>query len=163
MNRELLDYLKTVPHGDEAREALKKRTLLQIEDWKSDPMVARVMEQAKGIKASEVLDVGCHTGWLYHYLRPERYTGIDIWPEAISVAQESFPEGRFLCMDVLDFHERVEFVWCAQVGFGDRIVEVMKHLRSIGKHGLTLLLWHEAERFNEGKLERSGPLVTVRW
>lgn len=50
-----------------------------------------------------ILDFGCGFGDLFGYARERGmsidYTGLDVNPDLIRVAQERYPEGRFLCQD----------------------------------------------------------------
>ena len=51
----------------------------------------------------ELLDVGCGTGKLAHYVDATRYVGIDRDPESIAAAQKRFPKHKFLT--VAEFSE----------------------------------------------------------
>lgn len=71
-----------------------------------------------------ILDVGCHSGWMSHWLRQNnwkgKYFGIDIWREAIDFAEEKFPEETFLHMDIFDLAKvetSFDLVWCGQLKF----------------------------------------------
>ena len=162
VDRELIRFLKTLPSGQEAVEAIRKRTILQLENPNNDPMVERIFGRINEVKG-QVLDIGCYSGWLYHYLgKPKGYIGIDIWPEMIQVAKEFFPEGDFRCMHAMDWKDPVEFVWCSQLSFGNRTPEVVKHFKTIGAHGVAILRINEIEMLGE-KCERFGHQGVVRW
>jgi SAM-dependent methyltransferase len=63
-----------------------------------------------------VLDFGCGFGDLLGYAQDRgmsiAYTGLDINPDLIRVAQERYPTGRFLCMDLFEqaFDEKFDVV-----------------------------------------------------
>lgn len=42
-----------------------------------------------------VLDYGCGSGLLARYVDPDRYSGVDVDPEVISIARTSYPEHSF--------------------------------------------------------------------
>jgi len=54
-------------------------------------------------KFNSVLDYGCGTGSLYPFLKQKfngaKYTGIDISPDMLKVAKESYPDGKFIEAD----------------------------------------------------------------
>lgn len=48
-----------------------------------------------------VLDLGCGSDALIHFLRPEaRYVGIDVRPEAIDYLKSQYPQHLFYCLDL---------------------------------------------------------------
>jgi len=50
-----------------------------------------------------LLDAGCGTAIAYeHFKNRYSYTGIDVTPLMIERAKEKFPEGNFICKDVLE-------------------------------------------------------------
>jgi SAM-dependent methyltransferase len=63
-----------------------------------------------------VLDFGCGFGDLFGYAQERGmsmdYTGLDINPDLIRIAQERYPAGRFLCMDPFErpFDEKYDIV-----------------------------------------------------
>jgi len=70
-----------------------------------------------GIQSGDsVLDVGCgfadFNSWIEQTGRAVQYTGIDLSPELISVAQQKHPEAQFYCGELFDFHfEPGAFDW----------------------------------------------------
>jgi SAM-dependent methyltransferase len=65
-----------------------------------------------------LLDVGCGYGGLFGHARKRDvaidYTGIDVVPQMIEHAKETFPTARFACRDVFDdaLSERFDYVVC---------------------------------------------------
>jgi SAM-dependent methyltransferase len=86
-------------------------------DWKSpDSQAARFailreifLYGKKSVNLS-LLDVGCGFGDLYGYLKKQKllnqhridYTGYDIAPKLLEVAQKKYPEARFQLLNILD-------------------------------------------------------------
>ena len=98
-----------------------------------------------------VLDVGCYTGFLYHYLgKPAGYTGVDTWQEAIDVAREFAPEADFRVLDGLEVKETYDVIWSSQIlwnrGAGPR--DAIEKLRKIAKT-LIMVLAHDEARYIE--------------
>lgn len=67
----------------------------------------KIIEQFKdNISNKEILDVGCGTGVLYEELlssNAKSITCIDISNEMINCAKEKYPDGNFICEDILDW------------------------------------------------------------
>lgn len=90
-----------------------------------------------------LLDFACGTSHYYDYLQNLglnkyiKYTGIDINPEAISIAQEKYPSNSYLCLDILDgTHDIGEFdyvvingLFTQKIGISD--LQMKKFLVSI--------------------------------
>lgn len=56
------------------------------------------------ISGKTILDVGCGTGVLYEPLKKEnakQITAIDVSEKMIKLAKDKFPQGNFLCEDIL--------------------------------------------------------------
>jgi SAM-dependent methyltransferase len=77
--------------------------------WSSRESQARrfaVFAEIGKLKGASVLDVGCGLGDLYGWMKKKRldvrYTGIDLTPEMIKVAQRRFPAAQFRVRDLLD-------------------------------------------------------------
>jgi len=70
-----------------------------------------------GIQSGDsVLDVGCGFGdfkaWMAGQGRGVDFTGIDLSPDLIGVAQQQHPDARLLCGELFDFHfESGSFDW----------------------------------------------------
>jgi len=66
------------------------------------------------VNGSSLLDAGCGLGDLYALLTEKElnidYTGIDIIPEFIKVAQKNFPETNFEIKDILEVEEKYDYV-----------------------------------------------------
>lgn len=73
----------------------------------------KIVKQFKeSIAGKSVLDVGCGTGVLYPYLqrtKAKSITAIDISDEMIKLARDKYPEGNFLCKDVLELESKEKF------------------------------------------------------
>ncbi len=69
------------------------------------------------VSGGSVLDVGCGLGDLYKFLSQEGiqvdYTGIDIVPEFIDAAKESFPEVRFENKDIFEIDESFDYCFAS--------------------------------------------------
>src|SRR5262249_15240883 len=72
-------------------------------DWgsaQSQQLRFEVLANVGGLRGTRILDVGCGLGDLLTWLGANQievdYTGIDITPEMINIAQGRFPRGRFL-------------------------------------------------------------------
>lgn len=130
-------FLKTVPTGEPAREALRRRLDLQLVDLTLDPMTAQIMEVLKETTfEGRILDVGCYSGWLYHYLgKPAGYTGIDRWLEAIEVAKEYAPEADFRHISLEELTGQWDMVWCGQVIF-EAPDEACKKMKALAPKGI---------------------------
>jgi ubiquinone/menaquinone biosynthesis C-methylase UbiE len=66
----------------------------------------RVMSEIADLGGQHVLDVGCGFGGFLKYCRhfdqPMTYTGIDIVPEMLRIAEENNPAGEFIEADIVD-------------------------------------------------------------
>lgn len=110
----------------------------QLEHYGKDSMTERVVPLIDEYKPTgKILDVGCYTGWLYHYLgKPEGYVGIDIWKEAIEVAKEFAPEADFRHCNLMDMVGEFDTVWCIQIPWSKTNVNVMdavEKMKTLGK------------------------------
>lgn len=156
----LVTYLKKLPSGPVAVQAIKMRTRKYLED----PMATRVLSLVPD--RTDVLDVGCHGGWLYAHLgSPKEYIGIDRWPEAIQAAKELFPEGDFRVCSLFDFKERVPFVFCSQIVWGKEHQTAgiaFDNLKEIGEEGIFISPRNEIEQLGV-EFETFGSLGVVRW
>lgn len=63
----------------------------------------------------ELLDVGCCEGHLFHHLKHEKYTGIDLFPENIAEARRNHPTGRFEVCNLFDLKGQWDVVFCSRV------------------------------------------------
>ena len=133
----VLGELKKKPGGPKAEELLRHRMRYQLAG--EDRMVERIrenIERFKRIFSGTVLDVGCYTGYLYHALgKPDGYTGLDNWPEAIKVAKEFAPEANFICADVTtDELGSYDYVWCSQtIENGGLSIEFVEKVRKAAR------------------------------
>ena len=64
-------------------------------------------------KPLSILDVGCGTGDLYHYIKKEQlpfeYMGIDLSAKMIVAAQKAYPAGNFRCLAINDIKTNYSF------------------------------------------------------
>ena len=105
--------------------------------------LTKMLPATKGLS---VLDVGCGPGSNTHLFSPFEYTGVDINPEYIKVAQKQFPDCKFLIQDAqaLDFPE-YSFDLVVANSFFHHLSDSDSHkifekLRGILKHDGTLIL-----------------------
>jgi trans-aconitate methyltransferase len=74
----------------------------------------KVLTYVADLSGKSVLDVGCGLGDLYKYMLTAGievdYTGIDIVPEFIEVAQHKFPDGKFECADIFELNGTYDYV-----------------------------------------------------
>ena len=68
-------------------------------------------------KDDSILDVGCYAGYLNDYFGRERYTGIDLFPEHIELAQKLHPgqEHKYRVGDLFELQDRANVVICSRV------------------------------------------------
>ena len=73
----------------------------------------KIVKQFKTCIANkDVLDVGCGTGVLYQPLTnagAKSITSIDLSAEMINLAKEKFPQGNFICEDILNWNTEQMF------------------------------------------------------
>jgi SAM-dependent methyltransferase len=74
----------------------------------------RILSQVGNLQGTSILDAGCGYGDLYAYLKNNdietHYTGIDIMPEFIKVAQKRFPTLPFEVKDMFDIQEEYDYI-----------------------------------------------------
>ena len=84
----------------------------------------------------KILDVGCGLGHLYPFLQQEfgplDYTGVDIVPETVAHAAKKFPDGRFICRDLLQapLAERFDYVLICGV-FNNTMPDATEFLKEL--------------------------------
>lgn len=68
------------------------------------------------------LDVGCMSGFMYHFLarhyRDFSYTGVDRWPPALEVARAAAPDATFIESDLMALEaepKSFDYVWCSNL------------------------------------------------
>lgn len=169
LSNEIVKALKGIqpPSGEEAKKNLRIRMSAQLADIESDPMTKRLLPALEHCKArlkGSVLDVGCYTGLLYHYLgKPEGYTGIDVWPEAINVAKEFAPEADFRVADAFEFDGRYDVLWCSQIIWHPRdggTLRAMHQLSKLAKKCFFILVRHDVRGIEDQAIE-VGPLNLI--
>lgn len=70
------------------------------------------------LRGASILDVGCGTGDLIHFLRKygfREYLGIDIYGPALAMARKKYPNERFLQTDILSdpLPTPLDYVFCS--------------------------------------------------
>jgi SAM-dependent methyltransferase len=163
---DVIQLLKNVPAGEEARRALRKRMSCGLDHYSYDPMVARVVPLIDEYKPTgKILDVGCYTGWLYHYLgKPEGYVGIDLWKEAIDVAKEFAPEADFRHLNLMDMEGEFDTVWCIQIPWSRTSVKVkdaVEKMKTLGKRCVVAVVREDA--VFGGEFKTRGTLRVWEW
>ena len=116
---DLAALLKKKPTGEEAIGWLKMRLQVQITDPLEDKLSRELIKPLHKIiptLSGTFLDVGCLTGWVYHYVKDVvDYHGIDIYKEAIAAAQAEFPPERFSVEDLRSCKRKADIVWGSQL------------------------------------------------
>lgn len=107
-----MNYKKIAEHYDLSLEVHKGNKLLEV-DWSND-QEATSRRYAAFIDFSfgrlskvqqSVLDFGAGTGTMFSLLPKsmrECYTGLDISAKMIEEAQKRYPDGKFICQDILE-------------------------------------------------------------
>jgi len=134
-------FLKKKPSGDEAVGWIAVRTALELCFPKASslsgrvrPILDRVLPELNGT----LLDVGCYGGWLYPLVREKvTYTGIDVYPEAVKVAQTLFGE-RFKVCSFSDYNEQHDIVWATQLHPEVSVPKHFQKLKSLSRKMLIL-------------------------
>lgn len=147
----IVKYLKSGLNGKKTRRYLSRRMEFQLEDPKLDPMTCRLLPVLKEFQPQligKILDVGCYTGFLYHHLgKPENYTGIDIWGDAIQVAKEFAPEANFRVADGLAFEGSFDVLWCSQIVWSSQRIDpgmAIEKLSKLAKKSIFVLTESDA-------------------
>lgn len=110
----------------------------------------------------KIIDVGCGLGDFYFYLKENKvlninYTGIELHPEIVKLANHKYPNLNIKCGDILNFkYEKNHFDYAFASGLFNfalddwyfRTETIMKHLFHISKYGISLnfLRWREADK-----------------
>jgi SAM-dependent methyltransferase len=141
LNQEVYLRLKHHKTGEEALQNLRTRMWVQVKNPNGDPMTEKTwywFQKYKDQLRGRILDVGCYTGCLYHWLgKPDGYTGIDNWPEAIQVAKEFAPGVDFRVADLNSFEtEPYDVVWSSQLILNPQEIEKIK---SFGKKAIVIV------------------------
>lgn len=147
LDQDIRRYLKKTPHGEDAKRFLRIRAQAQFVDSEVfDPMTSRIeptIERHRPHLKGSILDVGCYTGHLYHFLgKPRGYVGIDTWTEAIEVAKEFAPEADFRVCDLFKMEGRFDIIWSSQVMWSRASIgvgEVLDKIKSLGDKYIVVL------------------------
>lgn len=122
LRSELLEIRRALKaaHGETLEKLLRRRMEIQLKHPELDPMIETwlpIVDKHRALFKGRILDAGCFTGYLYHYLgKPEGYVGIDTCDEMIKVARE-FSPAEFRVQNLLDVKDRFDVVWCSQLAF----------------------------------------------
>lgn len=129
--------LKRKGGGLAVLELLRSRLRQQIAEPKTDKLTAAVIHGLWAVLPTfngTLLDVGCHAGWLYHFVKAKvDYHGIDNYPEAIKVAKEFFPAERFSVEDLLESKRTADIVWATQLHPEINVVKILPKLSGMAK------------------------------
>lgn len=149
--RRLVKQLKRRREGPQAVEALRHRLAIHMEDPTLDPLSHQVWPAYRQLPSMleepfSLLDAGCMSGFLYfhlkRYFKDFTYTGVDCWPEALTVARENFPHARFIEADFFEaWLEPHDYVVVSNIPFGHSKNEerAVKHLRQFAKRALVVI------------------------
>lgn len=127
------------------------------ESWdnnNSDSLGAKkIVAQFKNqICNKSVLDVGCGTGVLYEYLVKAgavNITCIDLSPKMIDIAKEKFPQGNFLCEDILLWNTNQKFDTIIMYNVYPHLSnreQLVKKIHSLLNTGGTFIVAHGSSR-----------------
>lgn len=155
----LVKYLKTHSQGQEVVEALRHRAAIHFLNPKLDPLSSRMLQAYKWFAdyiapQTSVLDAGCMSGFLNHYMRQTRldftYVGLDSWEEALTVAREFQPGIDVRKCDILkdelpEFSlwpngrqvKGFDYVWCSNIVF-DEPQTVVDKLLPVARRALVI-------------------------
>jgi len=92
---------------------------------------------------SSVLEIGCGTGQLLHRLNVKEGVGIDISPEMIKVAQEKYPQYKFLEMDAenIELDQKFDFIVISDsVGYLEDIQKIFKELWKVSTPSTRIII-----------------------
>jgi SAM-dependent methyltransferase len=109
-----------------------------------------LIEIAEDLGGRKVLDYGCGKGDFYGFLKEKdirvEYTGLDINPRLISLAQKKYPECRFVVLDIEeeDLVEDFDYIFICGVfnnrveGAKDAMINTASKLFMHAREGLAL-------------------------
>lgn len=161
---------KGVDWGDEQEFLFRQKKMLEV-------LQKDLWEARSNIS---LLDVGCGWGALLSYAQMVNlkldYTGIDIVKEMQEYAAKRFPEGRFICGDILDMREeeKYDFVVCNGVltqkhtdtsipemeNFARRLI---KKMFSLCRHGIAFNMMSTRVNFMVQNLYYQNPVELFGW
>lgn len=134
-NKGAFPELKKKPGGEEARVLLRERLELQITDPQADKLARAVFQGLMDVLptlSGTFLDVGCYTGWVYHFVKDKvDYHGIDNYKAALAVARERFPAERFSQEDLKESKRTADIVWATQLHPENHIESIMPRLQAM--------------------------------
>ena len=155
----VIKFLKKNQTGPGVLEALRIRAALHFLNPALDPMSERMMDAYGRFRelVSEpctILDAGCMSGYLNHFLRQKlkdfTYVGLDSWDEALTVAREFQPGIDVRKCDILkdelpEFsywpsgaqQRGFDYVWCSNIVF-EYNAKVVKRLLPLAKRALII-------------------------
>jgi SAM-dependent methyltransferase len=128
-------FLKSNTKGPKVEEALRERIGFHLKDPALDPLLRQVWDSYQDVlqhleEPFTILDAGCMTGFFYHHLKKNKkdfkYTGIDVWPEAIKIAKEFATGVDFRFGDFRNFNEQFDYVWCSNIRWMGNDLELAK-------------------------------------
>ncbi len=154
----LVQYLKHFNDGPDVVQALKIRAAIHFIDPTLDPLSERMLEAYQKFSemiepGSSVLDAGCMSGYLNHFLKKRvdcTYVGIDSWEEALEVARDFQPGIDVRKCDLLkdelpEFSiwpngrqvKGFDYVWLSNIKFDDN-QKVVDRLLPLARRALVI-------------------------
>lgn len=95
---------------------------------------------------SNILEIGCGTGYLLDKLNPERGVGIDISGEMIKIAQEKYKHLEFVKMDAenITLEEKFDFIIISDtVGYFEDVQKAFQELHKVsGPETRVIITYH---------------------
>jgi trans-aconitate methyltransferase len=118
-----------------------------------------ILTDVDDIAGSNVLDVGCGFGDLYKFLLKnkipvKKYTGIDIIPEYIAIAQERYPDTEFELKNIFDMTKMHDYVFASgslnfKVGnYETFYFEMIKRMYSLAKKAMAFNMLNALHHVN---------------
>ena len=95
---------------------------------------------------SKVLEIGCGTGYVLNELKPETGYGIDLSPEMIKKAGETYPHLKFLQMDAEDIKlkEKFDYIIISDtIGYFEDVQRVFYELHKVSHEGTRIIITYQ--------------------
>ena len=95
------------------------------------------------LEGRRILDIGCGRGDFYPYLKKSvddvKYTGVDIVPDLVQLANNKYPEARFLCKDLIEelWDEKFDYIFISMV-FNHKLDEMHDLMKVLLKRSFNM-------------------------